>query len=73
MDRAVHDFVEDPRRAVREADAVLDEVMGRMERAVESRRQALREGSAAGADTEALRVALTRYRDLTGRLLTLAE
>lgn len=73
MDHAVHDFVEDPRRAVREADAVLDEVIGRVQQALEARRQALREGSAPGADTEALRVALTRYRDLTGRLLTLAE
>jgi hypothetical protein len=73
MDRAVHDFVEDPRRAVREADAVLDEVIGRVERTLQSRRQALRDGSAAGADTEALRVALTRYRDLAGRLLTFSE
>ncbi|CAG7629504.1 hypothetical protein [Actinacidiphila bryophytorum] len=73
MDHAVHDFVEDPRRAVREADAVLDEVIGRVQQALEARRQALREGSAPGADTEALRVALTRYRDLTGSLLTLAE
>jgi hypothetical protein len=73
MDHAVHDFVEDPRRAVREADAVLDEVIGRVQQALEARRQALREGSAPGADTEALRVALTRYRDLTGRLLSLAE
>jgi hypothetical protein len=71
MDDAVHTFVDDPRAAVREADAVLDEAIARLERAVEARRDALRTGSAEGADTEALRVALTRYRSLAAHILTL--
>jgi hypothetical protein len=71
MDQAVIGFVDDPRRSVREADAVLDEVAARLTRVVDERRAALRAGSADGAGTEELRVALTRYRDLTQHLLAL--
>lgn len=71
MERAVGGFVDDPRRAVREADAVLDETATRLARLLDERRDALRaswrEGE--GTGTEELRVALTRYRDMTRKLL----
>lgn len=73
MERAIGDFVDDPRRAVREADAVLDEAAKRLTRMLEERRTSLRgtwhddNGSKVG--TEELRVALTHYRDMTRRLL----
>ena len=69
MDRAVRGFVDDPQRAVREADAVLDAAT----ELIEQRRKELRQGwdGAHRADTEELRVALTHYRDLTRRLITL--
>ncbi|WP_329131378.1 hypothetical protein OG552_10045 [Streptomyces sp. NBC_01476] len=73
MERALGGFVDDPRRAVREADAVLDEAVRRLTRMVEERRDTLR-GSWHGDNgdktgTEELRVALTRYRDMTRELL----
>jgi hypothetical protein len=76
MERAVGGFVDDPRRAVREADAVLDEAVRRLTRMMEERRDSLR-GSWRGDNgdktgTEELRVALTRYRDLTRELLSVS-
>ncbi|WP_225849577.1 hypothetical protein [Streptomyces sp. HPF1205] len=76
MDRAVGGFVDDPRRAVKDADAVLEETVERLARLLAERRRELREswntrdGEAAG--TEELRIALTRYRDMTRHLLTVA-
>ncbi|SEO05792.1 hypothetical protein SAMN05216267_101670 [Actinacidiphila rubida] len=67
MDRAVHGFVDDPKRAVREADEVLDAAAGLFEQ----RREEMRQGLGDGGDTEALRLALTRYRDLTRQLISL--
>jgi hypothetical protein len=74
MERAVGGFVDDPRRAVREADAVLEEATSRLTRLLEERRSTLR-GSWHGDNgertgTEELRVALTKYRDMTRQLLT---
>lgn len=74
MDRAVGGFVDDPRRSVREADAVLDEAAARLTRLLEERRSTLR-GSWHGDNgertgTEELRIALTKYRDMTRQLLT---
>lgn len=73
MDRAVGGFVDDPRRAVREADAVLDETARRLTRLLEERREALRgswhEDNGTRTGTEELRVVLTRYRDMTRELL----
>jgi hypothetical protein len=69
--RAVQGFVDDPRQSVKEADAALEDAVARMERAVRSHRDALRDvrqSCADGADTEALRVALTRYRALSAHL-----
>ncbi|MEV6009672.1 hypothetical protein AB0M29_23035 [Streptomyces sp. NPDC051976] len=85
MDRAVGGFVDDPRRAVREADSVLEETVSRLAALVEERQRVLRaswdpKGTAGGADdgpagprpgTEELRIALTRYRDLTRQLLSI--
>lgn len=76
MERAVGGFVDDPRRAVKEADAVLEETAGRLVRLLEERRRALRESWHAEddgrADTEELRIALTHYRDMTRQLLNVA-
>jgi hypothetical protein len=73
MERAVGGFVDDPRRAVKEADAVLEETAGRLARLLEERRQGLRESWHADDDTrvgtEELRITLTRYRDMTRQLL----
>ncbi|MEW2518222.1 hypothetical protein [Actinacidiphila alni] len=75
MERAIGGFVDDPRRAVREADAVLEEAASRLTRLLEERRSDLH-GSWHGGDgdehtdTEELRVALTKYRDMTRQLLT---
>lgn len=66
MEHAVHGFVDDPRRAVNEAGAVLDEAMAGVERAVAAARAAAEQG---GDDTEALRLALRRCRSLTRHLL----
>lgn len=66
MEHAVSDFVDDPRRAVREADAVLEEAIAQAARTVAGLRARCAEDS---AGTEELRVALTRYRDLAVRLL----
>lgn len=73
MERAVGGFVDDPRRAVREADAVLDEAARRLVRVLEERRSTLRGSwhgdNGAKTGTEELRVALTKYRDMTRELL----
>ncbi|MBM9510637.1 hypothetical protein [Actinacidiphila acididurans] len=76
MERAVGGFVDDPRRAVKEADAVLEEAAERLARLLAERRRTLRASwhadDGSRADTEELRVALTRYRDMTRQLLTVA-
>jgi len=75
MERALGGFVDDPRRAVREADAVLDEASRRLARVLAERRNSLRDSwhgdgtAGAGIGTEELRVALTKYRDMTRELL----
>ncbi len=73
MEQAVGAFVDDPRRAVREADAVLDEATKRLARVLEERRKKLRDSwhddNGTDVGTEELRVALTRYRDMTRRLM----
>ncbi|MET9132266.1 hypothetical protein [Streptomyces antibioticus] len=82
LEHAVVGFVDGPRDAVEEADAVLQELAARLTDAVQSRRRTLRgswqpaapaEGTsaepAATPDTEQLRLALRDYRELTERLL----
>jgi hypothetical protein len=85
MRHAVAGFVDEPGAAVQEADRVLEEAAARFTDAVTRRRSSLRRawqsagegregrsgGSGAGnADTEALRLALRDYRELTDRLLS---
>lgn len=76
IQQAVTGFVEDPHRAVREADAAFDEVVASLGAALEERGRRLRAGKngsdpATGAETEDLRIALQHYRDLTERLVRL--
>ncbi|WP_274028388.1 hypothetical protein [Streptomyces sp. MMBL 11-1] len=76
IQQAVTGFVEDPHRAVREADATFDEVVAGLGAALEERGRRLRagrdgSGPATGAETEDLRIALQHYRDLTERLVRL--
>ncbi|MFJ6615040.1 hypothetical protein ACIQPT_32745 [Streptomyces sp. NPDC091289] len=76
IQQAVTVFVEDPHRAVREADATFDEVVAGLGAALEERGRRLRAGKgesgpATGAETEDLRIALQHYRDLTERLVRL--
>jgi hypothetical protein len=76
IQQSVTAFVEDPHRAVREADATFDEVVAGLGAALEERGRRLRadrgrSDSATGARTEDLRIALQHYRDLTERLVRL--
>ncbi len=59
------DFVDDPQRAVREADEVVDEVM----RTIAEHRQRLVGEWQGHTDTEHLRLALREYRSFFDRLL----
>ncbi|MFF1477740.1 hypothetical protein ACFVYD_09200 [Streptomyces sp. NPDC058301] len=67
MHRAVTGFIDEPRKSVEEADAVLGETAARVAELVKERR---RDVSAKG-DTEELRLALRDCRELTERMLEL--
>ncbi|MFJ9624480.1 hypothetical protein [Streptomyces sp. NPDC101181] len=75
IQQAVTGFVEDPRRAVQEADSAFGEVVAGLAAALEERGRRLRtakgEDGRTDADTEDLRIALQHYRDLTDRLVQL--
>ncbi|MGW6581658.1 hypothetical protein ACWF76_20165 [Streptomyces globisporus] len=76
IQQAVTGFVEDPYRAVRDADATFEEVVADLGAALAERGRRLRSGkdgsgAGSGADTEDLRIALQHYRDLTERLVRL--
>ncbi|MFE6702311.1 hypothetical protein [Streptomyces sp. NPDC057718] len=76
IQQAVTGFVEDPHRAVRDADATFEEVVADLGSALAERGRRLRTGKDGSgtdsvADTEDLRIALQHYRDLTERLLRL--
>jgi len=67
-------FVDEPRRAVEEADALVEETMRQLTEALAAERRNLaahwREGGDGSASaTEELRLALRRYRDLFHRML----
>ncbi|MET8564864.1 hypothetical protein ABZV75_31425 [Streptomyces flaveolus] len=70
-------FVDEPRKAVEQADRTVEQIAARFTEAVTRRRRTLRmswegsegRGPAAGTDTEQLRLALRDYRELAGRLL----
>lgn len=67
-------FVEDPRRAVREADAVFEEATNELTEALVELRRSLRSScpdQLGGTGTEELRRALQQYRDTAERLLRL--
>ena len=64
-------FVDDPRRAVQDADELVSSVIRELQSSFETRRDAL-EASLRGGDdasTEELRVALQGYRSFFGRIL----
>ncbi|OAR26470.1 hypothetical protein A8W25_08630 [Streptomyces sp. ERV7] len=67
LHRAVTGFVDEPRKAVEEADAVLGETAARVAELVKERRG----GLPAKNDTEELRLALRDCRELTERMLQL--
>ena len=65
-------FVDDPRKTVQEADALVAEVMQRLAQTFAQERERLETEWERGGDvsTEDLRVALQRYRSFFGRLLS---
>jgi hypothetical protein len=65
-------FVDDPREAVHDADALVQDVLHRVTRSFADERRRLEEHWDGGDDvsTEDLRVALQRYRAFFGRLLS---
>ncbi|MFF0049081.1 hypothetical protein [Streptomyces sp. NPDC005498] len=65
-------FVDDPREAVRTADALVAEVMQTLARSFASRKEGLESQWGRGEEvlTEDLRIALQRYRSFFNRLLT---
>ena len=72
--QALSSFVEHPRRAVEEADSVVDETIGHLTEGLKNQLRALRanwQPEAATDDTEELRLALRQYHELTQRLLHL--
>ncbi|MEU5659000.1 hypothetical protein ABZ802_25775 [Streptomyces sp. NPDC047737] len=72
MRHAVTDFVENPRRAVEEAESTFDEIVAGLTEALAERRRALRaewREQDTEAQTEELRVALQHYRDISEQLL----
>jgi hypothetical protein len=66
-------FVDEPRRAVEQADMLVAEVMQRLAQAFADERKTLEQQWDRGDDTntEELRQALRRYRSFFGRLLAL--
>jgi hypothetical protein len=64
-------FVDDPRRAVEQADVLVNDVMQRIVQRFADERATLEQQWAGGKDasTEDLRVALQRYRSFFQRLL----
>ncbi|MFY7064785.1 hypothetical protein ACOQFV_02885 [Nocardiopsis changdeensis] len=69
MAAAVNGFVDDPGKAVGEADLVAEEVVRTLIEGVEARRSELRSAWEGGADTENLRVALRGYRAFVEEIL----
>jgi hypothetical protein len=64
-------FVDEPRRSIEEADALVDEVIGQLTARLADERQRLERQWSAGTEpsTEDLRVALQHYRAFFDRLL----
>ena len=70
-DAAQIGFVDDPRRAVRQADELVAEVMKTLAQSFADERRQLEAQMNETASTENLRVALQRYRSFFQRLLSL--
>jgi hypothetical protein len=66
-------FVDEPRRAVEEADSLVAEIMQDLARSYANERQNLENQWSLGDDvsTEDLRIALQRYRSFFSRLLSI--
>ncbi len=66
-------FIDEPKRAVQNADGLVKEILGAVSQKFESARHSLEVEWNRGeqASTEALRIALQRYRALFDRLLSL--
>lgn len=71
-DRIQTGFVDEPRRAVEQADALVAELMKRLAEVFSDERRQLEDkwGQDRDVSTEDLRVALQRYRSFFGRLLS---
>ncbi|MDG4857968.1 hypothetical protein P8605_07330 [Streptomyces sp. T-3] len=72
LQHAVNGFVDEPRPAVEEADALLGELIAKVGQILGERHTMLRESwqeSAGDLETEDLRIALREYRSLAERLL----
>ncbi|MFI5803196.1 hypothetical protein [Streptomyces sp. NPDC051561] len=72
LQQAVNQFVDEPRRAVEEADHVLEEATRHVADTLAEHRRSLRsawESKDRDTETEELRVALRKYREVTERLL----
>lgn len=65
-------FVDDPRRAVEDADALVDDLLRELSETLSREREALEAQWDRGesVDTEDLRTALQRYREFFNRLLS---
>jgi hypothetical protein len=66
-------FIDEPKRAVQNADGLVKEILGAVSQKFESARHSLETEWNRGeqASTESLRIALQRYRSLFDRLLSL--
>lgn len=72
LQQAVTEFVENPVRAVEEAEGAFDAAVDSLANALKERRREMgdqQRGGESGARTEELRIVLQQYRDLTERLL----
>ncbi|MFF3645645.1 hypothetical protein [Streptomyces sp. NPDC002564] len=74
LQQALNSFVENPLRAVEEADGVLAEAIAQLTAALTERHHGLRDGRPnkdAKDRTEELRIALQQYKETTERVLRL--
>ncbi|MEV0913083.1 hypothetical protein AB0I93_02135 [Streptomyces sp. NPDC049967] len=72
LQQAVTEFVENPTRAVEEAEGAFDAAVDGLAHALKERRREMdvqQQGRESGTRTEELRIVLQQYRDLTERLL----
>jgi hypothetical protein len=68
-DQAQATFVDDPRRAVGEAAALVEDVLARLSDTFSAERERAEANAQAGEETENLRIAMQQYREFFRRLL----